>query len=87
MPMFYLDNKRQKGASYLIHRSHCLFRQSKSHELGEFSWASHALKSAARLKLNTRRCELCCPIPPIKRKKSRSTRFTKLLKKLGRERS
>lgn len=84
MPTFYLDDKRRKRAPFLIHRYECLFRRERSTPLGEFSWPSQALRVAQAQKQDVGRCELCCLIPPIKRKKPRQTRLARLAEKLRR---
>ena len=87
MPSFYLDDKHRKGAPNLIHRSECLFRREKALELGEFSWASQALRVAQTLKRDVGRCQLCCPVPPIKPKAPRKTRFARIAEKVRRAHS
>lgn len=84
MPTFYLDDQDQQRVATLIHRSDCLFRHDRWTLLGEFSWASQALRVAQAQKHDVGRCELCCPIPPIKRKKPRQTRLARLAEKLRR---
>lgn len=81
MPMFYLDEKRRKGAPFLVHRHDCLFRRREAGLLGEFVGPLRAIEAAEAYKRNVGRCLLCCPLRPIKRKK-RPSKLQRLAEKL-----
>ena len=84
MPMFYVDDKRRKGAPFLVHQHGCLFRSKDALLLGEFTWTSRAIRTAEASERNVGRCSLCCPLPPINRKK-RQSKFQRLAEKLRRQ--
>lgn len=86
MPMYYLDIRRRKGEPFLVHRHDCLFRGKDAVLLGEFLWKPRVMKAAEAYERNVGWCSLCCPAPPLKRKK-RKSKLHRLAERLRRDHS